>query len=66
MAGCRDECSQPGAEGVPNELGRNHGEILEQALGDDAGLDEDMIGVDFAFDLAAVVGRLAVKVLISP
>jgi hypothetical protein len=57
--------SEPGPELVPNELGRNHGEILEQSLGDDAGLDEDMISVDFAFDMASVVGRCAVKILIA-
>src|SRR6202521_2519434 len=57
--------SEPGAERVPNELGRNDGEILEQSLGDDASLYEDMISVDFAFDMASVVGRFAMKVLIA-
>ena len=57
--------SEPGAERVPDELGRNDGEILEQSLGDDAGLDEDVISVDFAVDVASVVGRLAMKVLIA-
>ena len=41
--------TEPGSERVPNEPGRNDGEILEQPLGDDAGLDEDMVSVDFAF-----------------
>jgi hypothetical protein len=34
--------SQPGSERVANELGSNDGEILEESLGDDAGLDEGM------------------------
>src|ERR1700686_5340781 len=57
--------SQPGPERVPDELGSNDGEILEQSLGDDAGLDEGMISADFAFDTAAVVGRFAMKILIA-
>ena len=57
--------SEPGAERVPNELGRNNGEVLEQSLGDDASLDEDMISVDFAFDMAPVVGRLSMKILVT-
>ena len=51
--------SQPGSERVPNELGSNDGEILEESLGDDAGLDECMISAHFAFDTGAVVGRFA-------
>src|SRR5580658_11320290 len=51
--------SQPGSERVPNELGSNDGEILEESLGDDAGLDEGMISAHFAFDTGAVVGRFA-------
>src|ERR1700693_2581425 len=57
--------SQPGPERVPDELGSNDGEILEQSLGDDAGLDEGMISAYFAFDTAAVVGRFAMKILIA-
>ena len=57
--------SEPGAERVPNELWRSDGEILEQSLSDDAGLDEDMVSVDLAFDMVAVVGRLAMEVLIA-
>src|ERR1700694_1284267 len=34
--------SEAGAERVPNELGRNDGEILEQSLGDNASLYEDI------------------------
>src|ERR1700693_5845680 len=51
--------SRPGSERVPNELGSNDGEILEESLGDDAGLDEGMISAHFAFDTGAVVGRFA-------
>jgi hypothetical protein len=57
--------SEPGPERVPNELGKSDGEILEQSLSDNAGVNEDMISVDFAFDMASVVGRLAMKVLIA-
>ena len=46
---------EPGAEGVPNELGEDDGKVLEQSLGDDAGLDVDVIGMDLAFDVVAVV-----------
>ena len=53
----------------PNEsqtsLGATTSEILEQSLGDDAGLDEGMIGVHFAFDTVSVVGRFAMEVLIA-
>ena len=56
---------QPGPERFPNELGSDDGEILDQSLGDNAGLDEGMIGVYFAFDTVAVFGRLAMKVLIA-
>src|SRR5271167_4264019 len=51
--------SQPGAERVPNELGGNDSEILEQPLGDNAGLHESMIGVHFAFDTVSVIFRRA-------
>src|SRR5437879_1064464 len=57
--------SQPRAELLPDKFGSNDGEILEQSLGDDAGLDEGMIGADFAFDAAAVVGRFCDEVLIA-
>ena len=63
--GARTNGSQPGPERFPNELGSGDGEILEQSLGDNAGLDEGMIGVDFAFDMVSVVSRLAMKVLIA-
>src|SRR5271154_6517848 len=51
--------SQPGAERVPNELGGNDSEILEQPLGDNAGLHESMIGVHFAFDTVSIIFRRA-------
>src|SRR6516162_3128919 len=57
--------SQPGAEGVPNQLGSSDSEILEQPLGDNAGLDEGMIGALFAFDTVSVIVRLAMKILIA-
>ena len=50
---------------VPNKLGCDDGEILEQSLGDNASLDEGMIGAHFAFDTVAVVGRFAMEVLIA-
>ena len=50
---------------VPNELGRSDGEILEQSLSDNASLNEDMISVDFSFDMTLVIGRFAMKVLIA-
>src|SRR6202051_3352543 len=49
--------SQPGSERVPSELGSNDGEILEESLGDDAGLDEGMISAHFEFDTGADVSR---------
>jgi hypothetical protein len=36
-------------------LTEDGGKILEQALGNDAGLDVDVIGVDLAFDLVPVI-----------
>ena len=48
--------SQPGSERGPYQLGRNDGEILEQTLGDYPGLDENMVGADFAFDLISIAG----------
>jgi hypothetical protein len=57
--------SEPRPERVPNELGRSDGEILEQSLSDNASLNEDMISVDFSFDMASVIGRFAMKVLIA-
>ena len=57
--------SEPGAERRPNQLGKLDREILKQALGDDASLHEDVIGMDFAADLVSVMIRLAMKVLIS-
>jgi hypothetical protein len=53
------------SRGFPNELGSNDGEVLEQALGDDACLNEDVIGAHLALDVVAVVGRLAMKMLIA-
>jgi hypothetical protein len=47
----------------PNELGRSDGEILEQSLSDNASLNEDMISVDFSFDMASVIGRFAMKLI---
>ena len=48
-----------------NELGEDGGQILRQALGDEAGLNEEMIGLDFALDGVAVVEGFAVKVLVT-
>ena len=49
--------TQPGAERFPNELGSDDGEILEQSLGDNAGLDEGMIGVYRGYARRAVRKR---------
>ena len=46
-------------------MGKYDGQVLKQSLADDAGLDEYMIGVEFAFDGVAVVERLAMKILIA-
>ena len=35
--------AQPGVEGVPDESGEGDGEVLEQPLADDAGLNEDVV-----------------------
>src|SRR5439155_19700345 len=61
----RTNGSQPGPEGVPDKLGGNDSEILEQSLGDDASLDEGMISAHFAFDTASIIGRFAMEVLIA-
>ena len=50
---------------IPNQLGGDDGEVLEQALGDNAGLNEGMISVHFAPDMVSVIVRLAMKVLIA-
>ena len=47
--------SEPGAEGGPNEIGEGDRKILKQTLSDDSGLDENMIGADFAFDLVPII-----------
>src|ERR1700674_485579 len=57
--------AQPRPEGTPKKLGGGDGEILEQSLGDNASLDEGMVGAHFAFDTVAVVGRFAMEVLIA-
>src|SRR5579859_2323796 len=57
--------AQPRPEGAPDKLGCDDGEILEQSLGDNASLDEGVIGAHFAFDTVAVVGRFAMEVLIA-
>ena len=38
---------------------------LQQSLSDDAGLDEDVIGVDLSLGGVAVFERLAVEVLVA-
>src|SRR5256885_4234044 len=57
--------SSPGAGGVPYSLREGRGQILQQSLADDAGLDEDMVGVNLAFDGVAVLERFAVQMLIA-
>ncbi len=57
--------SQPRAEGVPDELREDGGEILQQALGYESGLDEEMIGVELALDVIAIVKGFAMHVLIA-
>ena len=47
----RPNGSEPGPERGPNELGSNDRQILEQPLGDNSSLNEDMISVDFAYDM---------------
>ena len=61
----RTDGSQPGAEGVPHERGKADRQVLKQSLANDASLDEDMIGVELAFDGVAVVERLAMQILIA-
>src|SRR6202158_6394896 len=50
----RPHGSKPGPERGPNELGSNDREILEQPLGDNPSLNEDMISMDFAYDMLLV------------
>ena len=38
------ECAQPRSEGFPDKPREDGGEILKQALIDEPGLDEEMIG----------------------
>src|SRR5271169_843631 len=42
--------AQPGAERVPDELREGDGQILKQSLAYDTRLDEDVVGVELAFD----------------
>jgi hypothetical protein len=49
------DSSQPGAEGVPDERGKGHCQVLKQPLAENAGLNEDMIGMGVAFDGVAVL-----------
>lgn len=46
--------SQPRAKSVSNKFWRDNRQILKQALCDDSGLYEDMIGVELAFDGVAI------------
>jgi hypothetical protein len=46
-------------------FGSNDGEILEQTLGDDACLNEDVIGAHLALNVTAVVSRLTVRMLVA-
>ncbi len=57
--------TNPGAEGLPNEFGFDRREDLKQALGNEAELDVAMIGRDLSADGIAVVGGLAVQVLVT-
>ena len=57
--------SEPGTERGPNEFREDDGEILKQSLSDDAGLDENMIGSDFAFDFVAIVLGLTMEILVA-
>ena len=57
--------AQPGAEGAPDELWTGDGKVLKQPLTDDTRLDEDMVGVELAFDGIAVLGRRTVEMLVA-
>src|SRR5262249_14732557 len=57
--------TNPGSEGLPNKIGLDRRENLKQALGDEAELDVAMIGCDLSADGIAVVGGLAVQVLVA-
>ena len=57
--------SEPGAEGVPHELGEDGGQILNQALRDEAGLNEEMIGVDLVLHGVAIVEGFGMKILVT-
>ena len=50
---------------MPNEIGLDRREDLKQALSDEAELDVAMIGGDLSADGIAVVGGLAVQVLVA-
>ena len=57
--------SDPGAELLPYQIGLGRGEDLKQALGDESELDVAMIGRDLSADGIAVVGGLAVQILVA-
>src|SRR5208283_5829276 len=57
--------AQPGPEGVPDELGIRDREVVKQSMADDACLDEDVVCVELALDVVAVLGRGAVKMLVA-
>ena len=40
----------------PDEPGMCNGEVMQQSLADETGLDEDVIGMQLAFDVVAVFG----------
>src|SRR5215475_7381954 len=46
--------AQPGTEGGPDEPGMSDGQVLQQSLADEAGLNEHMISKQLAFDVVAV------------
>src|SRR5208283_2820734 len=65
-AGChRANGAQPGPEGVPDELGIRDREVVKQSMADDACVDEDVVCVELALDVVAVLGRGAVKMLVA-
>ena len=47
--------SQPGTERGPHQRGHVGGQILKQPLGDNAGVNKNMVGVDLALYRIAVV-----------
>ena len=57
--------AQPRAEGTPHELGEFGGQILKQSLRDDARVNEEMVGVDLAFDGISIVVRFPMQVLVA-